>query len=260
MDQARVRQAVLFGMPMIKQWDASAPKKPSYYLSDDARCYHYSGTDYLLLKHLGEAPENIRRRFLPFICGVKADDMNAADLLRRLEGEFPGQIAGIGEIMCRHDDLTALTYGEPPRADHPAMLRVYDLAAEMNMPVLIHQNMAAASMNDPIYLPEMENALRHNRKTKIIWAHVGISRRVDLSNLPEIAADVLKRHANLYFDLSWLVFENYVARDDASLDTWAALLTRHPDRFLIGTDVVGHWKSYVQNITKYQRAAGSTQP
>lgn len=83
---------------------------------------------------------------------------------------------------------------------------------------------------------------------------------MDLSNLPEIAADVLKRHANLYFDLSWLVFENYVARDDASLDTWAALLTRHPDRFLIGTDVVGHWKSYVQNITKYQRLLDRLSP
>ena len=178
--------------------------------------------------------------------------MNAAPLLRRLLEEFPGRIAGIGEIMCRHDDLTALTYGEPPRADNPAMLPVYDLAAEMRMPVLIHHNIAPSYAREPLYLQEMENALRHNRKARIIWAHVGVSRRVEVLNLPEIADNALRRHKNLYFDISWLVFENYIARDDASLDVWAALLSRHPDRFMIGTDVVGHWETYPRNITKYR--------
>lgn len=252
MDKVCVGRAVLFGMPMIKQWDPSAPQKPKYYMSNDSRCYYYSGTDFLLLKHLGEAPEHVRRRFLPFVCGVNANDMNAAPLLRRLLEEFPGRIAGIGEIMCRHDDLTALTYGEPPRADNPAMLPVYDLAAEMRMPVLIHHNIAPSYAREPLYLQEMENALRHNRKARIIWAHVGVSRRVEVLNLPEIADNVLRRHKNLYFDISWLVFENYIARDDASLDVWAALLSRHPDRFMIGTDVVGHWETYPRNITKYR--------
>ncbi|MCM0755441.1 amidohydrolase [Desulfovibrio aminophilus] len=251
MNAANVERAVLFGMPMIKQWDPSAPKKPKYYLSNDSRCYYYSGTDFLLLKHLAHAPPRIRSRFIPFICGINANDMNAADLLRRLMAEYPGLIAGIGEIMCRHDDLTAQTYGEPPRPDHPALLPVYDLAAEMRMPVIIHHNISGAQMDEPLYLAEMENALRHNRETNIVWAHVGVSRRVELSNLPEVAEGALQRHSNLYFDLSWLVFENYIAKDEASFAAWADLIARRPGRFMVGTDVVGHWDKYAANVLKY---------
>ena len=47
MDKACVGRAVLFGMPMIKQWDPSAPQKPKYYMSNDSRCY-YAGAFCLL--------------------------------------------------------------------------------------------------------------------------------------------------------------------------------------------------------------------
>lgn len=252
MDQAGVGQAVLFGMPMVKQWSPSSPNKPAYYLSNDARCYYYSATDYILLKALDKAPKSVRSRFLPFICGINANDMNAASQLRRLLEEFPGRIAGIGEIMSRHDDLTALTCGEPPRADHPALLMVCDLAAETGLPLLIHHNIAGSYMKEPIYLAEMERALRHNRQANIIWAHVGVSRRVEVPNLAEIADKALRGHPNLYFDISWLVFENYIARDETSLDLWAGLMERHAERFMIGSDVVGHWAGYPPNITKYR--------
>jgi hypothetical protein len=45
---------------------------------------------------------------------------------------------GIGEVMARHDDLTALTYGETARADHVALDAVYELAAERDLPVSVH--------------------------------------------------------------------------------------------------------------------------
>jgi hypothetical protein len=69
---------------------------------------------------------------------------------------YPGQIYGIGELMSRHDDLTALTYGEPPRADHPALLAIFDLAAEYNLPVLIHHNISGSNIDNPLYLSEMQ--------------------------------------------------------------------------------------------------------
>lgn len=250
MDSCGVAEAVLFGMPMVKQWDANMPK-PSYYMSNDSRCYHYSATDYLYLKHLQDAPESIRSRFIPLICGVNINDMMAAQYLRRIFEEFPGMIKGIGEIMSRHDDLTALTYGEPPRADHPALMKIYDLAVEMHVPVLIHHNIAPSYSHEPLYLPEMLRGLKYNRKANVIWAHVGVSRRVELPNLVEIADNVLKDNRNLYFDISWLVFEEYIARTEASLDQWAALVKKYPDRFMIGTDVVGHWKNYRANVVKY---------
>lgn len=34
-DSCGVARSVLFGMPMVKMWDASAPQKPSYYMSNE---------------------------------------------------------------------------------------------------------------------------------------------------------------------------------------------------------------------------------
>ena len=104
--------------------------------------------------------------------------------------------------MSRHDDLTAYTYGEPPRADHPALMKIYDLAVEKNVPVLIHHNIAPSYAKEPLYLPEMLRGLKYNRKANIIWAHVGISRRIEITNLTEIADSCLKDNSNLYFDIS----------------------------------------------------------
>lgn len=105
--------------------------------------------------------------------GVNPNDRNAVDYIRQLLELYPGEIYGIGELMSRHDDLTALTYGEPPRADHLAFLAIYDLAAEKGLPVLIHHNIAGSYIDDPIYLEELERALEHNRKTNIIWVMWG---------------------------------------------------------------------------------------
>ena len=42
---------------------------------------------------------------------------------------YPGFWCGIGELMSRHDDLTALTYGEGIHMDSPAFRMIYDLSA-----------------------------------------------------------------------------------------------------------------------------------
>ena len=252
MDECGVSHAVIFGMPMAKQWDEDAPNQPAYYLSNDSRTYYFSATDYMLMRDYQALSQAEQARFFPFAGGINPNDKFAAKHLRRVLDDFPGAFCGIGELMSRHDDLTALTYGEPPRANHPALLEVYDLAAEYSMPVLIHHNMAGSHMAEPIYLPEMQAALAHNRRTNIIWAHVGISRRVEIPNLPQIADQALAENDNLYFDISWVVYDDYINSGGArSLETWAALLEKHPDRFLIGSDKVGHWATYTGEITKY---------
>lgn len=251
MDATNVSHAVIFGMALAKQWDEHASAEPSYYLSDDARTYYFSATDYLMMQDFISQPKEIRDRFFPFVCGINPNDKNAADHIRKVIDDYPGQFYGIGELMSRHDDLTALTYGEPPRADAPAFLEVYDLAAEKDLPVLIHHNISGSYMDNPIYLKEMERALAHNRKTNIIWAHVGISRRVEISNLLEIADRMLKANKNLYYDISWVVYDNYINKDETIHNQWVTLIERYPDRFLIGSDVVGHWSAYSNEITKY---------
>lgn len=251
MDAANVPYAVVFGMGMAKQWDEHAPAAPSYYLSNDSRCYYYTGTDYIMLTDYLAQPEEIRSRFFPFICGINPNDLYAADQLRRLLETYGDYIYGIGEVMSRHDDLTALTYGEPPRADHPAYLRIYDLAAEYNIPVLIHHNIGPSYTDNPLYLQEMENALAYNRDTVIIWAHTGISRRVEQSDHLRVVDRMLQENPNLYYDISWVIYDDYISRDEESLKAWADLLMKYPDRFMIGSDKVGHWEGYEHEITKY---------
>lgn len=251
MNEAGVSHAIIFGMPMAKQWDEDAPNKPSYYLSNDSRAYYFSATDYMLMRDYTRLPPEEQARFFPFAGGINCNDKFAAKHLARVLDDFPDMFYGIGELMSRHDDLTALTYGEPPRANHPALLEVYDLAADYAMPVLIHHNITGSYMAEPIYLKEMQEALAHNRKTNIIWAHVGISRRVEIPDLPQITGSMLADNPNLYFDISWVVFDDYINKDARSLDTWAALFESWPDRFLVGSDKVGRWATYPKEITKY---------
>ena len=251
MDEVNVPYAVVFGMAIAKQWDENAPNEPTYYLSNDSRCYYYSATDYIMMEDYMALPDNVKSRFFPFISGINPNDKNSASNLRRLLETYPDDIYGIGEIMSRHDDLTALTYGEPPHADHPAFLEVYDLAAEYDIPVLIHHNIGPSYTDDPIYLEEMKNALAHNRNAIIIWAHTGISRRVTDSKHTQIVDEMLRDNPNLYYDISWVVFDDYINKNEESLDEWAALIEKYPDRFMIGSDKVGHWDGYEKEIYKY---------
>ncbi len=113
MDLSGVESAVIFGMAMTKQWD-STTSRPAYYLSNDSRCYYYSATDYLVAEELLAQPEHIRNRFYPFCCGFNGNDRFAADHVEQALRLYPKFWRGIGELMSRHDDLTALTYGEAP--------------------------------------------------------------------------------------------------------------------------------------------------
>ncbi|HAL58366.1 MAG TPA: hypothetical protein DCP64_02550, partial [Sarcina sp.] len=129
MDAAGVSESVVFGMPMAKKWDYLMKERPAYYLSNDSRCYYYSGTDHILANELLSAPEEIRKRFHPFCCGFDCTDKYAATQIERLLKMYPGFWCGIGELMSRHDDLTALTYGEGIHMDSPAFRMIYDLSA-----------------------------------------------------------------------------------------------------------------------------------
>ena len=127
MDEAGVEQAVVFGMPMAKQWDSTMPKAPSYYLSNDSRCYYYPATDFILAEELLAQPEEIQKRFYPFICGVNTNDRFAADHIRQMLNLYPDFWCGIGEIMSRHDDLTALTYGEAPHINSQVFKDIFEI-------------------------------------------------------------------------------------------------------------------------------------
>ncbi len=266
MDMSGVEAAVIFGLAMAKQWDSTTPR-PTYYLSNDSRCYYYSATDFLVAEELLAQPEHIRNRFYPFCCGFNGNDRFAADHVEQVLRLYPKFWRGIGELMSRHDDLTALTYGEAPHADGGGFLGIYDLAAQKGLPVLIHHNITAQNTESILYLDELKNALAYNRQCKIIWAHIGISRRVEVQELTKIADEMLRSNPNLWVDISWVVYDYYFLDkfpnnyfDGNTLKDWTELIERHPDRFLLGTDKVGHWTTYPAEVVKYYKLLDTLKP
>lgn len=258
MDISGVSKAIVFGMPIVKQWDSTMPKAPSYYLSNDSRCYYYSATDYILAEELLSQDKKIQDRFYPFCCGVNGNDILSVEHIKQLLRLYPNFWCGIGEVMSRHDDLTALTYGEAPHMNHQAFLEIYDLAAELGLPILVHHNITAQNSEEVLYLDELKQALAHNRDCKIIWAHAGISRRVEIQNLTQILDDLLSENSNLWIDISWVVYDYYFLdkfpnnyEDGNSMDDWVNLIEKYPDKFMLGSDQVGHWKTYSNEILKY---------
>ncbi len=267
MDAAGVSKAIVFGMPMTKKWDFFMKQPPAYYLSNDSRCYYYSGTDYILANELLSQPKEVQERFFPFCCGVDGTDRYAAQQLERLFQMYPKFWRGIGEIMSRHDDLTALTYGEGVHMDSPAFMDIYDFAAAEGLPVLVHHNISPQNATVPLYEEELWHALEHNRDCKIVWAHVGISRRIEMSELLIIAGRLLRDNPNLYVDISWVVFDSYIREQSISelasamnLDMWVMLIEKYADRVMIGSDKVGHFAQYPQEIVKYYSLLRNLKP
>ena len=261
MDYAHVSEAMVMGMPFVKKWSGNDATRGGYYLDSDSRVVFARDTDYTI----GEAILDFKRntddgkqlaRLHPFICGFNPTDLGAVDRIGKTIKAYPGVWKGIGEIMSRHDDLTNLTTGERPSADHPALRRVYDFAGLLQgMPVSIHHNIAPISpsgaFREPLYLPELLTCFEGHPKTNFIWCHAGISRRIVVKNLPAILDGVLAEHKNhVYIDLSWVVFQDYVLKD---LEAWAALVEKYPENFMVGSDVVGGLRNYVATIRVYDK-------
>lgn len=267
MDIAGVKDSIVFGMPMAKQWDETMINPPTYYLSNDSRCYYYPATDYILAEDLLAQPENVQERFYPFCCGVNTNDRFAAMHIKQLLDAYPNFWCGIGEIMSRHDDLTALTYGEAPHINSQTFKDIFDLGADYDLPVLVHHNITGQNVDDVIYLDELKEALNYNRDCNIIWAHMGISRRVEVQNLAQIIDDLLRDNSNLYVDISWVVYDyyfldefpdNYHSSD--TLDDFINLINKYPNKILIGTDKVGHWSTYPAEVIKYYKLLDKLSP
>lgn len=237
MDDANVSHAIIFGIPLAKQWDEYTQIQRS---NDYSRYYWYSATDYILLEQYQKQNEDVKKRLFPFVCGINPTDRNAVNHIRRLREVYPDSIYGVGEIFCRHGSQTHKLYGELPRADHPALMEVCDFAAENKLPVLVHNNISIAKNKDPMYLNEIVNLLSHNRKTNIIWAHIGAFGSVSVSDILEITERMLCENENLYCELSG-AFYHYVQKNMLG---WAELIMKHSTRFLLASDGMPPYSDY----------------
>ncbi|MBT7027081.1 MAG: hypothetical protein HN969_05900 [Verrucomicrobia bacterium] len=272
-EKHNIADVVVCGMPFVKKWaEDDFFLRPKYYLDSSSRVKAARDTDL----QVAAAFMDYKRQFAgdktqldkltrlhPFVCGLDTTDLGAVDLAIKRIREYPGVWEGLGELMSRHDDLTNLTTGERPRANHPSFIRLFKFAGRVSLPVSIHHNVAPISRNEselkqPLYLDEFLALLKntiHNEsnaanRPKVIWCHAGISRRIVVKNYRQTLERILDDyHENLYLDLSWVVLGTYVYKN---LDEWVALIQKYPDNFLIGSDSVGKYSGIPMELKKYQ--------
>jgi hypothetical protein len=252
MDRANVDKAVIFGLPVTKMWSECDREPPDYYLANDAKCYYYGLTDVLVAELYQSLPPGQRERLYPMLCGFNPVDKLAVRDVERLFDLYPGVWCGIGEVLLRHDDLTAQTYGEPARANHRALWPVYEFAAEKKLPVLIHQNVTSVSKSDhPVYLYELEEALREHPKTAFILAHCGISRRVEVPFYYQMVYRLLAQYPQLNVDYSWIIYDINICPNGNPDPKWVELTERFSSRICIGSDLVTRFERLGLEMNRY---------
>ncbi|SFB32837.1 amidohydrolase family protein [Pseudomonas sp. NFPP24] len=253
----RIDHVMISGIPVAKKWHEDEPKRPRYYAGDDADAYWYSATDVIVAAAVNKLPPGQRQNFHPFLSGFNPNDKNSAAHIQRMLDLNPGLWQGIGEVFTRHDDLTAITAGDTPRANNEAMTRIYHLAAENDLPVMLHSNITSKRERNPLYLAEVEEPLRNHPHTRFIWAHAGTSKeihrhQVQMDFLLPTLSRMLEAYPNLYIDLSWSVLTPYLL-DDAGQPRpeWVKLVERFPERFMLGSDVVGRFNKLGKQMRSF---------
>ncbi len=166
------------------------------------------------------AARRLPERVIPF---APVPDPTAADAAKRLEALLAtGRFKGAGEVHI-HQASRKIRRA----ADAPAFLAVLDACARHGVPLVIHDELT------PETTAELERALAHDRKARIVLAHAG-------SGEPRALAALLARHENLYLDVSGMHFLRTpaLATETGPLGAgWKALLSEHADRVLVGLDV-----------------------
>lgn len=252
MDRAGVGRAVIFGLPVAKLWAECDREAPDYYLANDSRCYYYTGTDAVVAELVRSLPPEQRARLYPLLCGFNPVDKLAVRDVRRAYEQYPDVWAGIGEILLRHDDLTALTYGEPARANHRALWPIYEFAAENGLPVLLHQNVTAVSKGDhPVYLHEFEEAVRDFPGTRFILAHCGLSRRVNVPFYHQMVQRLLEQYPHVVVDYSWIIFDEIICPERRPQEAWLELTERFSERICLGSDLVTRFERLGPELQRY---------
>lgn len=142
------------------------------------------------------------------------------DYIRQRLEKYPHR--GIGEFHVHALDPS----------DRPLLRAIAGMAKSRGIPVHIHSGAAPVRL-----FFEFEPGLT------IVWAHAG------MTEPPSVVGAMFDEYRTLYADTSYR--ENEILTGDGSIDpAWLAVITRHSDRFLVGTDtwVNGQWAQYEELI------------
>jgi predicted TIM-barrel fold metal-dependent hydrolase len=185
-----------------------------------------------------------------------ADTSRVTDAVKRrfvaaAERIIESGAVGFGEMASLH--LSA-TMGHPYEfvpADHPLFRVLADVAAKREVPIDLHMDAVEGETPTPSRFPIPPNPpkladtmealarlLASNPQARIVWAHGGSDPLGAMT--PAAIGRLMDEHPNLFVSLR-IVGPSAPMMNKALADTgldpaWKALLTRHTDRFVIGTD------------------------
>jgi predicted TIM-barrel fold metal-dependent hydrolase len=144
-----------------------------------------------------------------------------------VEEEKRGFYRGVGEF-----------HAHGRAADTPVVKDIVDFAVARGLVLHAHSDDEA-----------IEILFRHNPKARVIWAHTGFGLSLDR------VEELLKKYPALWGELS---YRSGVADASTLPAEWKALFTRHPTRFLLGSDtwVNERWASYPSIMGGYRRLLG----
>ena len=174
---------------------------------------------------------------VPFIRVYRTRDdygtwMNNREILAMIvEEEKRGYYRGIGEFHV---------HGRA--ADTPVLKEIVDFSVAKGLVLHAHCDDEA-----------LEILYAHNPKARVIWAHTGFGLSL------ERVEEMLKKYPALWGELS---YRSGIADASSLSPEWKALFSRHPTRFLTGSDtwVNERWASYPALMGNYRRILGQLPP
>ena len=259
MKSGNITRSVVCGLAVKKKWEHFEPHEPSYYLDDDSRCYYWSATDEIVAHEFLKLTAEEQQLLAPGLCGFNPTDVACIDYIEYMFEKYPFW-RGIGEVLCRHDDLTSLTLEETARANHPALDRVYQFCAQKGLPLILHQNCSSVGIHREYeYIHELRDVLSRYPDTTIVWAHCGGSRRVTHPEYFRMVSGLLHEFPRLYVDLSWVVYDDIIChprRHDRERLTpqkeWLEeVILPFSERVMIGSDLCGVFAQQGRTMARY---------
>lgn len=127
--------------------------------------------------------------------------------------------------------------------DDPGMARYVALARERGLYFHVHSDAEV-----------VEGLFARWPDLKVLWAHAGFSEP------PEVVGRLLDQWKNLWTEVSYRAPD--IMAGNRPDPEWRALLVRHADRFMIGTDTwtVDRWHEYVGLIGEHRAWLGKLPP